>query len=175
MLPGDDGDFLVMSDNGFGAKTNSADYVLRVYRIDPSLPDEAGGERHGGARAFITLRDPRDQLPHRGRWRVLSGQRHSRRSRDRDARLLTGGDFDIESFRRRPTARSGSATSSGRSCSTPTRQGGVLEAPIPLPGVQSPQNPFLAAARRPCPRARVRRHGDLAERQDASTRCSKVR
>jgi hypothetical protein len=37
------GDFLVMSDNGFGAKNDSADYVLRVYRIDPDLRTRDGG------------------------------------------------------------------------------------------------------------------------------------
>ncbi|HXG64489.1 MAG TPA: hypothetical protein VNO70_05235 [Blastocatellia bacterium] len=37
------GRFLVMSDNGFGAKNNSADYVLRVYRIDPDFKTKAHG------------------------------------------------------------------------------------------------------------------------------------
>src|SRR5262245_9995284 len=37
------GDFLVMSDNGFGAKTNSADYVLRVYRISPDFKTKNQG------------------------------------------------------------------------------------------------------------------------------------
>lgn len=32
VLRSSNGDFLVMSDNGFGAKENSTDYVLRVYR-----------------------------------------------------------------------------------------------------------------------------------------------
>ncbi len=30
-----DGTFLAMSDNGFGAKENSADFILRVHRIRP--------------------------------------------------------------------------------------------------------------------------------------------
>ena len=37
------GDFLVMSDNGFGAKDNSQDYVLRVYRIRPSFRTNVAG------------------------------------------------------------------------------------------------------------------------------------
>ena len=32
-----DGSYLVMSDNGFGAKANSPDFELRVHRI---VPDE---------------------------------------------------------------------------------------------------------------------------------------
>ena len=31
------GDLLVMEDNGFGAKENSRDYVLRVYRVTPDF------------------------------------------------------------------------------------------------------------------------------------------
>ena len=44
------GDFLVMSDNGFGAQPNSADYVLRVYQIAADFRT-----RHGGSGA-IALR-----------------------------------------------------------------------------------------------------------------------
>src|SRR5215831_19330788 len=36
------GDFLVMSDNGFGAKENSQDYVLRVHRINPDFRTKTG-------------------------------------------------------------------------------------------------------------------------------------
>src|SRR5215831_4688542 len=36
------GDILVMSDNGFGAKDNSQDYVLRVHRINPDFRTKTG-------------------------------------------------------------------------------------------------------------------------------------
>src|SRR3990170_3802646 len=52
------GDFLVMSDNGFGAKPNSPDYVLRVYRISPDFRTKNGGTGLIDARSYITLRDP---------------------------------------------------------------------------------------------------------------------
>ena len=43
VLPGPDGDFWVMPDNGFGAKENSPDFVLRVYRVDPHFKTKSGG------------------------------------------------------------------------------------------------------------------------------------
>ena len=52
------GDFLVMSDNGFGAKDNSQDYVLRVYRIKPNFRTKNGGRGTIRAHSFITLSDP---------------------------------------------------------------------------------------------------------------------
>src|SRR5690242_4276532 len=36
ILNNGDGTFLVMEDNGFGAKANSADFNLRVYRVRPT-------------------------------------------------------------------------------------------------------------------------------------------
>ncbi|MGL5909730.1 MAG: hypothetical protein ACRCZP_07005, partial [Phycicoccus sp.] len=47
-----DGSYLVMSDNGFGAKANSADFLLSVHRIRPNavaLPTSAGAEPGRGA------------------------------------------------------------------------------------------------------------------------------
>ena len=35
-----DGSYLVMSDNGFGAKANSQDFRLRVHRIEPDTDSE---------------------------------------------------------------------------------------------------------------------------------------
>src|SRR5262245_35370820 len=37
------GDFLVMSDNGFGQQNNSQDYVLRVHRISPDFKTKSRG------------------------------------------------------------------------------------------------------------------------------------
>ena len=43
VLRASNGDFLVMSDNGFGAQNNSQDYVLRVHRISPDFKTKPGG------------------------------------------------------------------------------------------------------------------------------------
>src|SRR5215510_14564473 len=52
------GDFLVMSDNGFGAQNNSADYVLRVHRISPDFKTKTGGSGAIAVKSFISLHDP---------------------------------------------------------------------------------------------------------------------
>jgi glycerophosphoryl diester phosphodiesterase len=81
------GSYWVMSDNGFGSKYNSPDYLLRLYQItpDPVTVDGGSGEVAIDAR-FIQLRDP-DQL--------VSFMIVNEFTRER---LLTGFDFDVESF-----------------------------------------------------------------------------
>ena len=105
-----------MPDNGFGAKDNSPDYVLRLYRISPDFRTSTAARGTIEVESFITLRDPDHKITfpivadgesiRAAPFRLTSDPRH---------RWLTGGDFDIESVRGRTTARSGSATSSGRS------------------------------------------------------------
>lgn len=122
------GEFWAMPDNGYGAKTNSSDFLLRVYRIRPDFETAKGGSGAVEVLGFIQLRDPGARVPF-----ALS----------RADRLLTGADFDIESVRR---ARDGSfwfGEEFGPFLLHTDAAGRVLEAPIPLPGVQSPQNPFL--------------------------------
>ena len=53
-------DFWVMPDNGFGAQDNSADYLLRLYRVQPqfktSQVERTSTIERG--KKFISLRDP---------------------------------------------------------------------------------------------------------------------
>src|SRR5688572_2133557 len=63
----------------------------------------------------------------------------------RDRRLLTGGDFDIESVREAPDGTLWFGDEFGPFLIHTDGRGRVLEAPIPLPGVKSPQNPFLGS------------------------------
>ncbi len=83
-----DGTFWAMPDNGFGTKANSADFLLRIYLVRPRWERAAGGAGAIQILRYITLvrPAPQDQLPDR---------RETRRRR-----LLTGGDFDIESLQR---------------------------------------------------------------------------
>jgi hypothetical protein len=139
------GDFLAMSDNGFGAKPNSPDYVLRVYRIDPNFRTSTGGAGTIAVKSFITLSDPfhkvnfaivADGTTYPGTSTPVDAEIHSRR-------LLTGGDFDIESLRDAPDGTFWFGDEFGPFLIHTDALGRVLEAPIPLPGVKSPQNPFL--------------------------------
>ncbi|MGL5080509.1 MAG: glycerophosphodiester phosphodiesterase family protein, partial [Microcoleaceae cyanobacterium] len=85
--PGSDGDtFWFLSDNGFGSQGNSADYLLRLYQVDP---DFAGTEEGNGTvevQGFIQLSDPNDVID----FEIVN--------EDTDERFLTGADFDPESI-----------------------------------------------------------------------------
>jgi hypothetical protein len=139
------GDFLAMSDNGFGSKPTSPDYVLRVYRIDPSFRTRSGGAGTIKVESFMTLSDPF----HKINFAIVAdgatypGTTIPVHNDIRSRRLLTGGDFDIESFREAHDGTYWFGDEFGPFLIHTDRSGRVLEAPIPLPGVKSPQNPFL--------------------------------
>jgi glycerophosphoryl diester phosphodiesterase len=81
--------FWFMPDNGYGAKNNSADFLLRVYQVDPSFQGaEPGGNGTVSVnfQNFIQLGDPDRKIP----FGIVNG--------NTSGRLLTGADFDIESF-----------------------------------------------------------------------------
>jgi hypothetical protein len=123
------GEFWAMPDNGYGSKTNSGDFLLRVYRIRPDFETARGGSGSVAVLGFVQLRDPDRRLPF---------------ALFRADRLLTGADLDIESLRR---ARDGTlwfGDEFGPFLVHTDATGKVLEAPTSLPGVQSPQNPFLS-------------------------------
>ncbi|MBW4468446.1 MAG: esterase-like activity of phytase family protein [Pegethrix bostrychoides GSE-TBD4-15B] len=87
----DDQTFWFMPDNGYGSKANSADFLLRIYRVDPHFrSNESGGSESGDGSVsvgdFIQLADPDNKIP----FEITNG--------DTLERLLTGADFDIESF-----------------------------------------------------------------------------
>jgi hypothetical protein len=122
------GEFLAMPDNGYGAKTNSGDFLLRVYRIRPDFETAKGGSGAVAVLGFIQLSDPDGKVPF---------------SLYRPDRILTGADFDIESLRQAKDGTLWFGEEFGPFLLHTDASGKVLEPPIPLPGVQSPQNPFL--------------------------------
>ncbi|MBD2037571.1 esterase-like activity of phytase family protein [Leptolyngbya sp. FACHB-321] len=82
----DENRFWFLSDNGFGAKNNSADFLLRIYQVDPSLQGaEPSGDGSVAVRKFIQLRDPDNKIP----FEITNAT---------GDRFLTGADFDVESF-----------------------------------------------------------------------------
>jgi glycerophosphoryl diester phosphodiesterase len=120
--------FWGMPDNGYGSKANSADFLLRLYRIRPQFKTARDGSGTVDVLDFIQLRDP----DHKVSFPLT-----------RPDRLLTGADFDLESVRRAPGGDLWFGEEFGPFLLHTDATGRVLEAPIPLPGVQSPQNPFL--------------------------------
>jgi glycerophosphoryl diester phosphodiesterase len=128
VLKGPAGTLYGMPDNGYGAKTNSADFLLRLYRIRPHFKTARGGSGQVDVLGFIQLRDPDNRVNF---------------PLTRPDRLLTGADFDIESVRRTPDGDLWFGDEFGPFLLHTDASGRVLEAPISLPGVRSPQNPFL--------------------------------
>ena len=144
------GTYLVMSDNGFGAKANSHDALLRVYAVKPDFQTGAvtpvnrfSGDQMADftSDSFITLRDPWNKVPFAI---VADGVNYPGTPTGGGApiavdpvikagRLLTGGDFDIESIRRAPDGTFWFGDEFGPYLLHTDAHGRVLEAPIPLP------------------------------------------
>jgi hypothetical protein len=124
LLKGPHGSYLAMPDNGFGTKRNSHSFLLRVYAVKPRW--HRGDVRVLGA---ISLRDPDHMIP----FKLINDATAER--------YLTGGDLDPESFRvdRRGTLWFGDEF--GPFLFHTDLTGRVLEPPIPLPGVRSPDYP----------------------------------
>jgi hypothetical protein len=76
----------MMPDNGFGAKYNSPDFLLRIYQITPEPKTASGGSSNVNVGNFIQLRDPDKKIPF-----LIVNEASTER-------LLTGSDFDVESF-----------------------------------------------------------------------------
>ncbi len=127
------GAYWAMADNGFGAQNNSADFLLRVYRIRPAFETASGGAGTVAVEDFIQLRDPDRRIP----FPITNGATPER--------ALTGADFDIESVRQDRRGDLWFGDEFGPFLLHTDATGRVLEAPVPLAGVKSPQNPTLAA------------------------------
>ncbi|MFB6936174.1 esterase-like activity of phytase family protein [Streptomyces chartreusis] len=121
-----DGTFDVLSDNGYGNKGNSADFLLRVHRIEPDL-------RGGTVKVLggFDLSDP---------------DRHVPFPLTRADRVLTGADFDVESIQRMPDGTYWIGDEFGPWLLHFSAKGRLLQAPIALDGVRAPENPYLNGA-----------------------------
>ena len=85
MVDAGDGTFWALPDNGFGAKTNSADFLLRLYHVTPRWQTASGGDGQIQVNEFLPLSDP----DHRIDFPIVNDATPDR--------LLTGADFDVES------------------------------------------------------------------------------
>ena len=83
---GDDSVFWFLADNGFGAKGNSADFLLRLYQLNPNFAGTENGDRSVSIQNFIQLSDPNKLVPF-----DIVNKASAKRE-------LTGADFDVESF-----------------------------------------------------------------------------
>lgn len=131
MLDNRDGTYWAMPDNGFGAKTNSADFLLRLYRVRPRWETARGGPGTIEVGQHISLRDP----DHRIDFDIVNGATRNR--------LLTGADFDIESVVRAKDGTFWIGEEFGPFLLHVNRTGRLLQAPVPFPDGKSPANPHL--------------------------------
>ncbi|MBV6622952.1 MAG: esterase-like activity of phytase family protein [Rivularia sp. (in: Bacteria)] len=135
--PGNNNSYWFLSDNGFGNKNNSSDYLLRIYQLDPDFKKANAGNGTIEVEKFIQLSDPDNLIP----FDIVND--------DSPQRFLTGADFDIESF---VIANDGSiwvGDEFGPFLLHFDSTGKLIEAPIATPNlatsdepvVRSPQNP----------------------------------
>ena len=134
ILPAGDGDWLAMPDNGFGRRENSADWLLRVYRVGVGFETASGGDGTAGVVGFLELRDPGGMFP----FPLV-----------RPDRLLTGADVDPESIFEDSDGTFWVGDEFGPWMLHFDASGSLLEPPISLPGVRSPQNPELTPGEAP--------------------------
>jgi glycerophosphoryl diester phosphodiesterase len=137
MLDNGDGTFWAMPDNGFGTKSNSADFLLRLYKVRPRWETARGGSGEIAVERHISLRDP----DHRIDFDIVNGSTHDR--------LLTGADFDIESVVRAGDGSFWIGEEFGPFLLHVSRTGRLLRAPVPFPDGKSPANPYLEPGETP--------------------------
>lgn len=155
------GTYLVISDNGFGSKANSPDNVLRIYAVEPDFTtgqvfavNFQTGERlkNFNRQSFIELNDQKSQV----NFSLIASQKVYPASSIPVSpaiaknRLLTGADFDTESFRRVSDGTYWIGDEFGPFLLHVGKNGELLDSPIPLPNflglgklsfVKSPDNP----------------------------------
>ncbi len=119
--PDGEGKYWFLSDNGFGAQDNSSDYLLRIYEVDPNFIGTENGDGTVVVQDFIQLSDPNNQIP----YPIVN--------EDTSERLLTGADFDIESFVIDANGKIWVGDEFGPFLLHFNAAGELLEAPIPTP------------------------------------------
>jgi hypothetical protein len=115
-----DGSYDVLSDNGYGNKANSADFILRIQRIIPDF-DTHAVDVVGG----INLTDPAGLVPF---------------GLTRPDRVLTGSDFDVESIVKAADGSYWIGDEFGPYLLHFDRAGRLLAAPVPLADVHAPES-----------------------------------
>ena len=126
------GEILAMPDNGYGAKTNSADFLIRAYYLRPDFKTASGGTGTVDVGRFIQFRDPYGVI---GFTIVNEGTTE---------RLLTGADIDPESMQRGHDGDLWVGDEFGPWILHFDSKGRLLDPPFAMPGgLQSPNNPHL--------------------------------
>jgi glycerophosphoryl diester phosphodiesterase len=137
MVDNHDGTFWAQPDNGFGAKGNSADFLLRNYLVRPQWDTGRKGSGDIKVLDFVEYNDRNDVLD----FDIVN--------EDTEDRLLTGADFDIESLVRAADGTFWVGEEFGPFLLHFDADGTLLEPPYEFPGGKSPANPYLAPGEKP--------------------------
>ena len=127
LLKGENGSYIVLSDNGFGKRSNSSDYLLGIYHILPDFRTADGGSGSIEVTDIIKLSDPQSHLPY-----------PATRKTDR---LLTGAALDPESFQKVADGSYWIGEEFNPSLLRFSVAGEMLAAPFTLTGLSSVDNP----------------------------------
>ena len=139
MVDNHDGTFWAQPDNGFGAKGNSADFLLRNYLVRPQWDTNRRGS---GSGEIVVL----DFVEYNDRDHVLDFDIVHEDTADR---LLTGADLDIESLVRAADGTFWVGEEFGPFLLHFAADGTLLEAPYEFPDGKSPGNPYLEPGETP--------------------------
>jgi hypothetical protein len=129
------GEYLAMPDNGYGAKATSKDFLIRAYYIRPDFKTRFGGTGTVAVGDFIRFRDPKNLIGF-----PIVNETTTRR-------LLTGGDIDPESLQRASNGDLWVGDEFGPWILHFSASGVLLDRPFQIPGVRSPNNPWLTDPR----------------------------
>ena len=161
------GRYYGLPDNGFGAQGNSADFVLGFYTVTPSFKTTGDGTTSRGpvsVDSFTPFSDPNGLL---SADYITNGPVYSRTNyypsgnaiavdpAISNARLLTGADFDIESFTQMADGSFWVGEEFGPYLLHFDNAGRLTTAPVRHPSLRAPQNPqnaTLGAANLPSSR-----------------------
>jgi len=156
VLPGPlPGTYLALADNGFGARLNSGDFLLRLYGVQPDFRTRQGGSGRvypvnwqTGQRldrftlaSFLGINDAQRQIP----FGIVADRATYPANADqvivptapslRAGRFLTGADFDPESVRQAPDGTFWLGEEFGPFLLQVNAQGRLVQPPIPLPNL----------------------------------------
>ncbi len=146
--------FIGLPDNGFGAQTNSADFVLGFYLVTPVFKVKADNTTNRGpvtVQSFTPFSDPNGLLDNTF---IAGGPVYNRSlyypapaaqipvdASIRNGKLLTGADFDVESIVQMDDGSLWVGEEFGPYLLHFDAQGRLLSRPIAHPVLRAPQNP----------------------------------
>ncbi len=120
---GKDGSYWFLSDNGYGAKSNSADYYLRIRNLQLTPRTAKGQPEKVTVGRYVQFSDPGHKIP----FQIVN--------ENTPDRLLTGADLDVEGFAFAPDGTIWVGEEFGPYILHFDAAGKLLEAPVATPNL----------------------------------------